>query len=184
MSKQTFDEFINKKAKEKYDSEPADWDARRDEWLDSLDKFYQKIEDFLAEYVKEKKLAIHYTEETIFEEYIGRYSAKALNIELGHHKLRLEPVGTIIIGARGRVDLIGANGTVKFVLVNKQLSGPKIKADIRIKGEEPPEEPPEKSGTSDVAEWDWKIATPPPHITYVNLEQDTFLDALMEVIGG
>jgi hypothetical protein len=33
-------------------------------------------------------------------------------------------------------------------------------------------------------EWDWKIATPPPRIQYINLEQDTFLEALMEVVGG
>ena len=180
MSKKAFDEFINKQVREKYDSKPVDWNARRDEWLDDLAKFYQKVEGFLAEYVKEKKLAINYTEETIFEEYIGSYSARTLNIELGHHKLRLEPVGTIIIGARGRVDLIGANGTVKFVLVNKQSSGPKIKVDVWIEGEEPPE----KSDGSEVIEWEWKIATPPPNIKYINLEQDTFLEALMEVIGG
>ncbi len=30
----------------------------------------------------------------------------------------------------------------------------------------------------------WKIATPPPNIKYINLDEETFFDALMEVIDG
>ena len=180
MSKKEFDEFINKQAKKKSDSKPVDWDAQRDEWLYYLSKFYQRVEAFLEEYIKENKLVHNYTVKTIFEEYIGGYSAKALNIELGYHKLKLEPIGTNLIGAKGRVDLIGANGKVKFVLVNKASSGPKIKVDVWIQGEKQPE----KTDEPAVNEWEWKIATPPPRIKYINLEQDTFLEALMEVIGG
>lgn len=180
MGKKIFDEFINSQIKEKSDSEPVDWDARRTEWLDCLSAFYEKIECFLEEYVKEKKLTLHYTEKTIFEAYIGSYSARVLNIELGNHKVKLEPVGTNVIGAKGRADLIGANGTVKFVLVDKKASGPKVRINVWIEGEKPPG----KADDHEVPEWDWKIATPPPVIKYINLEQDTFLDALMEVIGG
>ena len=180
MSKKEFDEFINKQAKQKSDSKPVDWDAKRDNWLDYLSKFYQKVESFLEEYVKEDKLAHNFTEKAIFEEYIGSYSARVLNIELGNHKLKFEPIGTNLIGAKGRVDLIGANGKVKFVLVNKVSSGPKIKVDVWIEGDKPPE----KTDEPEVDEQEWKIATPPPRIKYINLEQDTFLEALMEVIGG
>ncbi len=180
MSKKVFDEFINRQVNEKSDSKPVDWDAKRDEWLEYLSKFYEKVEYFLKEYLDEKKLTRDYTEKTIFEEYIGSYSAKVLNIELGSHRLELEPVGTNIIGAKGRVDLIGANGTVKFLLVNKKSSGPKIKLNVWIEGEKTPE----KADEHEVVEWDWKIATPPPVIKYIDLEQDTFLEVLMEVIGG
>jgi hypothetical protein len=51
---------------------------------------------------------------------------------------------------------------------------------VWIKGEDPPKEEEEAK----IIEWDWKIATRPPRIQYINLEQDTFLNALMEVVGG
>jgi hypothetical protein len=179
MSKTDFDVFINQQAKVKSDKS-IDWEAERDEWLKYLSVFYKKVEGFLKEYVTDGRVACKYTEQEIFEEYIGSYSAKALNIELGSHKLKLEPIGTNIIGAKGRVDLIGANGKVRFVLVNKNASTPKIKLSVSIKGEEPPKEEKEPK----VIEWEWKIATRPPRIQYINLEQDTFLEALMEVVGG
>jgi hypothetical protein len=124
MSKTDFDAFISKQAKVNSDK-AIDWDARRDEWLKYLSYFYKKVDGFLKEYVEDGRVACKYTEQEIFEEYIGSYSAKALNIELGSYKLKLQPIGTNIIGAKGRVDLIGANGKVKFVLVNKNASAPK-----------------------------------------------------------
>ena len=180
MSKKDFDEFINKQMQEKAEKKEIDWGAKRDEWLSSLDQFYKTIEEFLAEYVESGKVSYDYSEKTIIEEHIGEYSAKALTIELGHHKSKLEPIGTNLIGANGRVDLIGANGKVKFVLVDKTSSGPRIKVTVWVSGDKPPEEEEEKKEI----EWGWKIATPPPRIQYIDLQQDTFLDALMEVVGG
>lgn len=96
------------------------------------------------------------------------------------HKVKLEPIGTNLIGAKGRVDLIGKNGTIRFVLVNKNSSGPKIKVNIWIEGEEPPKQ----EEVSKILEWEWKISTPPPRIKYIEFNQETFLSALMEVVGG
>ena len=180
MSKKDFDDFINKQAEVKAAEKPIDWIVQRDEWLEYLSKFYKKVESFLGEYLTAGKVIYNYSEIKMFEEYIGSYSARVLNIELGSHRVKLEPIGTNLIGAKGRVDLIGANGKVKFVLVNKNSSGPKIKVDIWIEGKKPPE----KEDKPMVIEWDWKISTPPPRIQYINLEQDTFLEAIMEVVGG
>ncbi|KAF3984756.1 MAG: hypothetical protein HFP81_00560 [Methylococcales symbiont of Hymedesmia sp. n. MRB-2018] len=178
MSKKDFDKFISKQAEP--DDTSIDWGSKKNKWINHLSNFYERIEVFLEEYVKDGKVVHKYTEKTLFEEYIGNYSVRVLNIELGNHKVRLEPIGTILIGAEGRVDLIGANGKVKFVLVNKNSSGPKIKVSVWVEGEDPPEKDVEPA----VVELDWKIATPPPNIKYINLEQDTFLEVLMEVLGG
>lgn len=180
MSKKEFNEFISKQTKVISDEKSIDWDFEKDEWLQQLSKFYKKVEGFLEEYLKNKKVLLNYTEKEIFEEYIGSYSVKVLNIELGNHKIKFEPIGTNLIGAKGRVDLIGANGQIKFILVDKNLSAPNIKVSVWIKGEELPE----KNKDLKVVEWDWKIATSPPGMLYINLDEDTFLDALMEVVGG
>lgn len=180
MSKKHFDEFIDKKIKEKAEEKIIDWNSHRDEWLKYLSQFYNRVENFLDEYRRDGKLSFKYTDKEIFEEHIGSYSAKTLEIQLGSYQIKLDPIGTILVGAKGRVDLIGANGKIKFVLVNKHSSVPQMKFNVWIDGEEHPQEDNE---VQDI-ELEWKIATPPPRIKYINFEQDAFFDALMEVIGG
>jgi hypothetical protein len=180
MSKKHFDEFIYKKIKEKAEEKIIDWNSRRDEWLAYLSQFYNRVENFLDEYQRDGKLSFHYTNKEIFEEHIGSYSAKTLEIKLGSDRIKLEPIGTIVIGAKGRVDLIGANGKIKFVLVDRNSSAPQVKFNIWIDGEE---HPPEDNEVQDI-ELEWKIATPPPRIKYIDFEQDNFFDAIMEVVGG
>lgn len=180
MGKKDFDEFLNKQVQEKDADKQIDWKAKLDEWVEYLDEFYKTVEGFLSEYLESGKINYEYSEKKIIEDYIGEYSVKVLQIELGPHTIKLEPIGTNLIGAKGRVDLMGANGKVKFVLVDKSSSGPRIKMTVWVSGEKPPEKEEEKKDI----EWDWKIATPPPSIKYIDLEQDTFFDALMEVAGG
>lgn len=179
MSKEDFENFLQRHAKQAEVS-TVNWDEKRDVWLEHLSQFYTEVEAYLKEYIENGKLKHEYVENTIQEEYIGSYSVKFLKIALGENKVKFEPVGTNLIGANGRVDLVGANGKVKFVLVDKDSSGPNINITVRTKGQEPP-----KEDVSQVnKEWKWKIATPPPKINYTDIDQNTFLDALMEVIGG
>ncbi len=181
MGKKDFEDFLNQQVQEKDSGKEKDWDAKRDEWIRYLDQFYKTVEQFLSEYIDSGKIRLTYSKKNIIEEYIGEYSVKVLQMELGPHTVKLEPIGTNLIGAKGRVDLIGANGKVRFVLVDRTSSGPKNKMTVRVSGEKAPEE--EKEENKDI-EWSWKIATPPPHIQYIDLEQDTFFDALMEIVGG
>ena len=181
MSKKDFDKFLNQQIKNTQDDPWVDWEVERVEWLNYLNHFYEIIESFLDEYVKSKKLTFEESTKDIFEEYIGTYSVKVLDIKLGMHKVRLEPIGTHLVGAKGRVDLMGVNGKVKFVLVNKNSSRPsKIKISIRAEGEEIAQERDE----SQSIEWVWKIATPPPNIEYFDLDKEVFLDTLLEVVGA
>ena len=154
MSKKDFDKFLDKQVKLKQTEKTVDWNLKRDKWLNNLTNFYNQINIFLEEYVSKNKIKCIPENISIFEDNIGNYTAKSLNIEMGNRKAKLQPIGTNVICAKGRVDLIGPNGKVKFVLVNKN---------------------PEKS------DLEWEIATPPPQIEYIDLKQDTFLDALMEV---
>lgn len=77
--------------------------------------------------------------------------------------------------------MVGANGTVKFVLIDKNSSKSPFKINIIINEEETKEKAKEPDVTP---EWGWKVATPPPNIAYIDFEQETFLESLLEVIGG
>jgi hypothetical protein len=183
MSKQDFDAFINQATKKQEDASVIDWNAIRDEWLKSLSEFYELIKSFLVEYKNAEKLSYTFSKKEIFEEYIGSYSVDVMDIKLGEHRVKLEPIGTNLIGAHGRVDLIGANGKVRFGLVNENHSAPSY-TKTTIRGENEPKQQDTPIKNPEEIKLAWKIATPPPRIKYKDLEQDVFLEALLEVIGG
>lgn len=181
MSKLDFDAFINQATKKQSEA-PIDWDKTRNDWLDYLEQFYETIKGFLADYEKAGKLSYTFSKKEIFEAYIGSYSVDVMDIKLGEHRVRLEPIGTNLIGAHGRVDLIGANGKVKFGLVNKKHSAPSyINVTISVEGESKTIKQP--ATQIEKLELAWKIATPPPRIKYIDLNPDVFFDAVLEVVG-
>lgn len=181
MGKKDFDEFIKKQRAKADEEVEINWDMKRDEWLTYLEKLYEKILAMLKKYTESGDLSVEYREKTINEELIGEYKAKAMALKFKGNEVTFDPIGTILIGAKGRVDLNGSAGTVKFVLVNKQSVGVREKITIHISGEPETEE---KGQEAEKIEWDWKIATPPPRIEYVELNEESFFDALMEVING
>jgi len=175
----SFDEFIN----EEEEVSTIDWELEKNDWLAYLEKFYEQVENYLKDYVLNGKIKTEYSKKEIYEEYIGKYEANVLNIYLKNHRLLLDPMGTNLIGAKGRVDLVGPNGSVRFVLVNKDTSVPTIKVNISIKDETKKTESKMVSKAKET-KWEWKIATHPPKINYFNFTQEIFLDAILEVIGG
>jgi hypothetical protein len=93
--------------------------------------------------------------------------------------LRLEPIGTNLIAAQGRVDLIGPYGAVKFVLVNAASDRPRIR--VSQKDDQAPNPP---TATQHEQTLVWKIATQAPSIRYLPLAAESFYDAIMQVTQG
>lgn len=105
----------------------------KNRWLDHLDRLYTRIEKMLEGYTKSGDIELKYQEKSLNEEYIGEYAVKSLRIKMKYQEVVLDPIGTNLIGAYGRVDMNGSSGTVRLVLVNKNLSRPETKISIRIK---------------------------------------------------
>ena len=178
----SFDDFVNQQiAKE----EPSiDWIQVRDDWKKHLDEFYQLVEGFLQKYIDQGKVRITRATKQITEEHIGSYDVKSLEVQIGTIKVRLDPIGTRIFGAKGRVDMRrvgmhGPHGTVKFVLVPKTASSYTIRVIVRDSSSETKDEP-----EPIVEEWAWKILTRSPNIKYIELEEESFLSAIMEVANA
>jgi hypothetical protein len=180
MGKKDFEAYLEKH--EQYSEEfEIDWVREKDEWLGYLEQLYEKIRNFLKDYTDSGDLSIEYGTKSINEESIGAYEAVTVSLKFRGNEVTLDPIGTRVIGARGRVDMAGSGGTVKFVLVDKQAERPDIAFTILFPGASRPEN--EEEETQNI-EWDWKIVTPPPRIHYVELTDDSFFDSLMEVIDG
>jgi hypothetical protein len=104
-------------------------------------------------------------------------------LTIGADRVVLRPIGTLLFGVRGRVDMEGPNGTVKFILTGKRSNGIRISASAApASGRAAAPAPESEPDASE--EWVWKIATAPPKVRFIELTSEAFFDALMEVVNG
>ena len=54
---------------------------------------------------------------------IGSYEAPKLVLQIGHDTVYIEPVGTIILGAKGRVDVKTGGVSFKIILTDEEAWG-------------------------------------------------------------
>ena len=177
----TFDEFVNKQNQLARDvKQSVDWDKEREEWFEYLEQFENLVVRFLQEHIEQNKVRLEHRKKSITEENIGVYEVRIITILIGNVKVDLEPIGTLLIGAKGRVDMKGPKGAVKIVLVAKEAKGANIRVRVLNDGEKEKQEKKAK----EAIEWAWKISTPPPSIRYIELQKESFLTAIMEVVNG
>ena len=114
------------------------------------------------------------------EDNLGSYNTKKLILIMGAKQVIFEPIGRLIFGAQGRIDMEGVSGKVKFIFTSNNskdeaiavslvVNGKPANKDVQIKEKSPPI---------------WKISTPPPHLQYIDINEESFFDALMEVVNG
>jgi hypothetical protein len=184
MSKKEFTDFISRQ-QARVEASPINWVAEKEEWLEYLNDLYQMVERFLKEYTDKGQIILTYAELELEEENIGRYTVHAMALSFGTNRVTLTPIGTLLIGTKGRVDMIGPRGTRRLLLADKNSTGIKVvvRAHVLRPGEPLPQTTPEEVRRPN---WEWKIIMPnaPPQASYQQLTQDTFFDALMEISNG
>jgi len=115
----TFSEFFeNRKKNEPKKSEKVDWEVRKTQWLSSIENLYNTVDIIIINNFKKAGFQVTNKKEKvrIFEEYIGAYDVENYSITADNIEIKFFPVGTIVIGAFGRVNMILPNETVKLVL--------------------------------------------------------------------
>jgi hypothetical protein len=181
MTKEEFEKVLEQKARVSAETPAIDWEAKKRDWLKELDSFYRTVEGYLAQFQNSGKVKLEKGKISLKEDHIGEYQADSMTIFLGSDKVALVPIGTLLIGARGRVDMTGPAGTVKFILTGEHSNG--IKISTTIAGENRParEAQPQPIAPEKFV---WKIATPPPKVRFIELQPETFFSALTEVVNG
>jgi hypothetical protein len=184
MNNKTFDEFVRGQQENEAYAALVDWGKKRDEWLDHLEHLYSRIESFLGKYVSSGQVRYEYRPVELNEEDIGSYSAKQMVLRIGRQEVDLVPIGTRLVGAKGRVDVSGPAGKIQILLVDGKAPGAadvffrtKVGVGGRLLA-------PGESSDEPQIEWEWKILKRPPERRFVALTQETFYDVIVEVTNG
>ena len=163
-----FENFLEQEA-EQDDSLVIDYEQEKKEWLTRIDEFYTKIQEFVGDYLKQGKITQEWKTIQLQEDYFGEYDVKQLMLKVGKKRLIFKPVGRFIIGCNGRIDLNSELGTLRFVLVPQNLDEHETFFLSNIDSK---------------TEWCWKIVTAPPRVNYLELTEQSFFEALMEIANA
>jgi hypothetical protein len=162
-----FEKFLEQEAEEE-ESSVIDYEQEKKEWLTKIDEFYALIQEFIGAYLKQGKITQEWKIIQLQEDYFGEYDVKQLMLKIGKKRLIFKPIGRFLIGFnRGRIDLLSDIGTVRFVLLPKDLESPQV-TDFNHSN----------------AKWCWKIATSPPKVSYLELTEQSFFESLIEVVNA
>ncbi len=90
-------------------------------WRLALAELGLKINKWLDEPIKRKLVELSTYDKTIDEERLGTYAVKGWAVSLGGRRVTFDPVATYVVGAFGRVDIVGP--TAKFILLREKDDG-------------------------------------------------------------
>lgn len=181
MSKADFDAFVKRKQAEVQEQEMNAKQQLR-EWLDHLDDLYTQIRGFLNDYVDSGAASVSSRDIQLNEEFIGPYMAPELILAIGSSKVTFTPVGTMLIGAKGRVDVQGPLGKARLVLIGKSVTS--ARQLIKVTVGNPVNVPSASSTPAEPLEWAWKLSSPPPDMKFDELTQDSFFDLVLGLVNG
>lgn len=181
LKSSAFDEFVRSQQADAHAT--ANWNEIRDEWLRHLDRLYRQIREFLKKYIDAGEIQIETSPLSMNEENIGLYTAPQITLRIGRKQVRFQPIGTLLIGSRGRVDVIGSGiASARLVLINKNFTQASdvIRVSVNLEGKLPG---PARKEPGEI-ELAWKIVTRLPERRFIELTQETLFEMIMEVANG
>jgi len=146
--------------------------------------FYQLVEtEWLKQFIDEGTIRVSHKGIKIQEEALGAYDVDVVTILLGDCQLQLRPVGTILVGARGRIDLVYRDKVAKFVLIHDNITSPNQLIHI-TEGNKP------MNQTPNANPYAWKVVEYKNNLSGVltpifsTLDSAKFLDVIMYLVNG
>jgi hypothetical protein len=185
MPKTSFDEFVRREqqAATSLNETPIDWLGEKNDWLQHLNELFTRVTGFLHEYVTAGQVAIDYGQIELNEDNIGPYAAPTMIVKIGRKTITLEPVGTLLIGSKGRVDVVGPLGRVQLLLLDSEVRSLSDLIHVSVSIEGGPPSPPGSKRRAEI-KWVWRIVTRPPTTAILEVNRDNFLSLLTELANG
>jgi hypothetical protein len=185
MANNSFDDFVRREQQAMKGSgeRPVDWQAEKNAWLRHLEELFTQVSGYLKPYVDTGQVAVDYQTIELSEDYIGRYSAKEMIITIGSKTIKLEPIGTLLVGSKGRVEVAGPLARAQLLLLDSRVRSMSqlIHVSVGINGGPPSPAPQEPAPEIN---WVWRIVTRPPRREIIEINKDNFLNLLVEISNG
>lgn len=182
-----------KKEKKEKDTEFIDWNREKESWINAVEKLYHHIEKWLKVYKDKELLDFQYDNIDLEEEDIGKYQIRQMRIKLPDEEVKLTPLGTMLIGAFGRIDLESNSRTIPLILIDKDIDHPVFNIKTSIKGDKIAGNIelgnvtmfPNSSQDEKWKNLAWKIFLKDPNRPiYIPLDKISFLDIFKDIINN
>ncbi|MBF0462743.1 MAG: hypothetical protein HQL87_15295 [Magnetococcales bacterium] len=189
MADTQFAEFLKRKQSREEPGRHIDWEGRRTIWLDRVQSLVQQIGVWLQPYQAQGLLDAQNFRHSIYEEAMGeygRYEALGMTITMGLETVSLTPVGMVILGGLGRMDMDGPLGKIKMVLSDSDQmpSFRVVRIATSMPGDAPPQNP-ENTGLSiknRMASAEWYFVPPDNQRAMLLVNADTFTEKLQSLV--
>jgi len=114
----SFKDFLKKKKRENNTEKKTDWMKRKKMWVNSIKSLYEILDKLIVSNFKDAGYSVttNTDELKITEDYLGSYYVQKYIINADNITITLNPIGSTIIGAYGRVDMLLPNETIKLVM--------------------------------------------------------------------
>lgn len=119
MSNAQFEEFLKRKQRQEGLGKIIDWEKRLAIWDDKVKFLIMQINNWLLPYKEQRLLDTQNSGHHIHEEVMGKfghYETVKMTITIGSNAVSLTPIGMVILGGLGRMDIEGPLGKIKMVL--------------------------------------------------------------------
>ncbi len=113
MGKEQLQDFFRQKSQKQSD---VNWQARLDEYLRALSSLHAEILNLLAAPRGEGLMKADAETIRVNDKFVGPYDATVLVLRVGDERVEFVPKGMNIVGAAGRVDLVGEMGQRMLVV--------------------------------------------------------------------
>jgi hypothetical protein len=180
-SKTEFDRFVERQQAQSEDATSVDPKQQLQEWRDYLNVLYDKIKEYMCSYINNGAANITLENIILNEEFSGPYTVQQMRPKIGRSSITFKPIGTMLIGSKGRVDVRGPRGSARLGLVNKHVmhASDLIRVTVSVVGA--PQRPPPPKPENQKIEWAWKIITSPPQMSFTDLTRDVFFDLILSI---
>ena len=116
--KKSLIEFLENKKKNGNKEKQIDWTKRKEDWKNSIEFLYSSLDNLIISNFKNAGYDVipTYEELKITEDYLGSYYVQKYIIKADNIIITFNPIGSIIVGAYGRVDMLLPNETIKLIM--------------------------------------------------------------------
>ncbi|WPL18298.1 hypothetical protein Thiowin_03366 [Thiorhodovibrio winogradskyi] len=147
---------------EEHGEHALDREQRLNWWRSKVDALTTQMKQWLEPLITDETISVRQKSVRINEDRLGDYELPALEFCFGLSSLSVTPVGSVIIGALGRVDIAGPEGKAMLILTADDAeSSPSFKQEHAR----------------------WFISYPEQRLKLFELDESSFRQLIVDLLG-